>query len=194
MMRTVAAGAVLVAAQLGGTAAASAAPATAEGGCAYPAPVVTTTQVSLDLAVVKAGGANTARATVTSDKGPVDGTVTFTVAGYAAETVPLVDGTASYSLPTDLVAGRTYEVTAAANVTGDCLQPSSGSAYVTVADDDEALGISANRAAPSVTAPSSGLLPSVGAEAGTGLLALGGAAVLAAGLLTLVWARRRAGA
>lgn len=200
-VRLAAAGAVVVVAQLGGMSTASATPADpAEGECAYPADVVTTTKVKLDLAVVKAGQANAAHVTVTSDKAPVEGTVTFTVAGYASSTVPLVGGKASYSLPTDLVAGGTYEVTAAANVTG-CLVPSTGSAYVTVKGDEDEIGgeegetpaAVVNRAAPAApaVAPSSGLLPSVGAEAGTGLLALGGAGVLAAGLLTLVWARRR---
>lgn len=179
-------------AQLGGVSTASATPDTAgEGECAYPADVVTTTEVTLDLAVVKAGRANNAHVTVTSDEGPVEGTVTFTVAGHASTTVALVAGKASYSLPTDLVAGGTYEVTAAADVTG-CLLPSADSAFVTVeGDDDELLGTSSNRAAPTVAAPGSGLLPSTGAEAGTGVLALGGAALVAAGLLALVRARRR---
>ena len=116
---------------------------------------------------------------------------------------------ASYSLPTDLVAGGTYEVTAAANVTG-CLLPSAGSAYVTVTgedddiageDGDEEGGVAVvNRGAPAVpavapapaAAPSSGLLPSVGAQSGTALMALGGAGLLAAGLLALARARRTA--
>lgn len=201
-LRVAAAGAVLTVAQLGGASAASAAWAPPPDGeeCAYPADVVTTTKVKLDLAVVKAGRANTAHATVTSDEGPVEGTVTFTVAGYASSTVPLVGGKASYALPTDLVAGGTYEVTAAANVTG-CLLPSAGSAYVTVrgadddiaGEDDEAPAAVVNRAAPTAptVAPSSGLLPSVGADSGTGLIALGGAGLLAAGMIALLRARRR---
>ena len=192
-VRLAAAGALLAVTQVAGVSAASAAwaPPPDDGECAYPAPVVTNTQVTLDLAVVKAGRANTAHVTVTSDDGPVDGTVTFTMTDQASTTVPLVGGKASYSLPTDLVVGRTYEVTAAANVTG-CLVPSTGKAYVTVEDDDEIAGVE-EEAPPVVNraAPSSGLLPGVGAEAGTGLLALGGLGLLAAGLLALARARRR---
>src|SRR5512134_2887747 len=65
----------------------------------YPASVATTTDLTLERSTVQPGQSNTARATVTAEKGEQPrGTVTFKVAGRPSSTVPLLNGTATYEM------------------------------------------------------------------------------------------------
>ncbi|HEX6246578.1 MAG TPA: Ig-like domain-containing protein [Nocardioidaceae bacterium] len=173
----------------------------ADGDCGYAAPEVVETTLVLALDSVKQGQSTTATATVrVGGKNADEGSVTFAVAGYASETVPLSGGQATYTLPSDLPAG-TYEVTADAEVPG-CTLPAGASAVIVVEgdippdddegdEDDEAAGVtgSAGRAAP-VVGGTTGLLPNVGLDAGISLVALTGALLLAAGALVLLRFRR----
>lgn len=171
----------------------------------YPPPIATTTDLTLEKSVVEPGEANTARATVTAEKGEKpQGTVTFKVAGHQPRTVPLVNGTATYQMPTDLKAGRTYKVTARYNGQG-VWKPSSDTAYVTVSDDSVAGEEGSRDGEGSANRPgtggngevqgvdeSAGALPSVGSEENTLLYTLLGLGLLGAGAVTLLMLRRRA--
>lgn len=179
----------------------------------YPASVVTNTELRLEKNRVRPGESNTAWVQVTSDAGTPRGNVTFKVSGHKAKTVRLEGGTASYSMPTDLKAGKTYKVTARYN--GKRIwRPSKDTEYVEVRKtSDEVAGAeggrdnsrdgsgagtnngSANRSAPTQGevqgAEAEGALPSVGSDASTTLAALLGAGLLVAGGVALVMHRRR---
>jgi LPXTG-motif cell wall-anchored protein len=172
----------------------------------YPASVATTTDLTLERSTVQPGQSNTARATVTAEKGEQPrGTVTFKVAGRPSSTVPLLNGTATYEMPTDLKAGRTYKVTARYNGKG-VWKPSMDTAYVTVTDDDTVAGEEGSRDGEGgANRPgtggdgevqgvdeSEGALPSVGSEENTLLYTLLGLGLLGAGAFTLLMLRRRA--
>lgn len=171
----------------------------------YPASVATTTDLTLEKSMVDPGESNTARARVTAEKGKKpQGTVTFKVAGHPSSTVPLVNGTATYEMPTDLKAGRTYKVTARYNAQG-VWKPSSDSAYVTVTDDTVAGEEGSRDGEGGANRPgtggdgeiqgvdeSAGALPSVGSEENTLLYTLLGLGLLGAGAFTLLMLRRRA--
>ena len=155
--------------------------------------------------ILSPGESNTARATVTAEKGKKpQGTVTFKVAGHPSSTVPLVNGTATYEMPTDLKAGKTYKVTARYNEQG-VWKPSSDSAYVTVTDDTVAGEEGSRDGEGGANRPgtggdgeiqgvdeSAGALPSVGSEENTLLYTLLGLGLLGAGAATLLMLRRRA--
>jgi LPXTG-motif cell wall-anchored protein len=179
----------------------------------YPASVVTNTDLRLAKKRVRPGERNTARVRVTSDAGTPQGTVTFRVSGHAAKTVRLVQGRASYSMPRDLKAGKTYRVTARYN--GKRIwKPSKDTEYVKVrkargevagsegerdeSRDGSGSGTddgSANRSAPTQGevqgAEAEGALPNVGSDTSTTVAALLGLGLLAAGGLALVMRRRR---
>jgi len=167
----------------------------------YPASVVTDTEVSLEKSTVAPGESNTAYASVSADAGTPQGRVTFKVSGHQKESVPLVDGEASYEMPTDLRAGRTYRVMARYN--GKAVyRPSHDATHVTVTEDGQVAGEegersdsggSANRPATGgdVLGEQTGVLPNVGSDAATTVVALGGLGLLAAGAAALVMRRRR---
>ena len=198
-------GGVLAVTQLGMPGLATAAsPSMAPGD--YPASVATTTDLTLEKSTVRPGERNTARATVSAENGEQpQGTVTFKVAGRPSSTVPLWEGTATYQMPTDLKAGRTYKVTARYNGKG-VWKPSMDTAYVTVTDDDTVAGEEGSRDGEgSANRPgtggdgeiqgvdeSAGALPSVGSEENTLLYTLLGLGLLGAGGFTLLMLRRRA--
>ena len=178
----------------------------------YPPRAVTNTDLRLDKNRVNPGESNTARVNVTSDAGTPQGSVTFKVSGHAAESVPLVNGQASYSMPTDLRAGQTYRVTARYN--GRRLyKPSQDTEYVTVrsdevagsensrgaqggdGDNDDDKGGSANRSGPTEgqvkgAEGNEGVLPSTGSDATTQLVALTGLGLLGAGAALMLYRRR----
>ena len=176
-------------------------PATAASGggggeCGYAASVVTSTQLTLDRTRVQVGQSNTAHATVSAGSGTPTGTVTFRVAGHAA-TVELSGTSASYSMPTDLRAGRTYEVTARYNG-AKCFRPSSDTASVAV--ESQAVAPSPGPGGPGggggpvppAAAPMVGAhLPSVGSDEGLLLYGAGGLVLLGAGGIVLGRHRRR---
>jgi LPXTG-motif cell wall-anchored protein len=179
----------------------------------YPPRAVTTTDLRLNKNRVRPGERNTAHARVRADTATPQGTVTFKVAGHQAKTVRLVGGKASYAMPRDLKAGKTYKVTARYN--GKRFwKPSRDTAYVTVRKQarDEVRGSegnrgdesrdggsgsdnggSANRTAPSQgeVQGAEGALPSVGADSSTTIIGLLGFGLLAAGGLALIVRRRR---
>ena len=124
-----AAAGLLAIAQLGVPSLAAASPSVAP--TAYPPSVDTTTNVTLDHQTVNPGQKNTAHAKVSSGAGKPTGTVTFSVAGHQGTVALSPGGTADWSMPTDLQAGKTYQVTAQSNGNG-VYKPSSGSTYVTV--------------------------------------------------------------
>jgi len=171
----------------------------------YPPSIATTTTLTLEKSMVDPGESNTARAKVTAEKGKKpQGTVTFKVAGHQPRTVPLVNGTATYQMPTDLKAGKTYKVTASYNQQG-VWKPSRDSAYVTVSDDSVAGEEGsrdgeggANRSGAGGDGEvqgvddSAGALPNVGSEENTLLYTLLGLGLLGAGAFTLLMLRRRA--
>jgi hypothetical protein len=170
----------------------------------YQADVVTTTELTLEKYRVNPGESNTAYAEVTAGKKKPQGTVTFKVAGHPASTVPLVDGRASYEMPTDLEAGKRYKVTARYNGKG-VWKPSKDTAYVTVTDDTVAGEEGSRDGEGSANRPgtggdgeiqgvdeSAGALPSVGSEENTLLYTLLGLGLLGAGAVTLLMLRRRA--
>jgi LPXTG-motif cell wall-anchored protein len=180
----------------------------------YPASVVTNTDLRLNKTRVRPRERNTAHVRVTSDLGTPRGTVTFKVQGHRAKTVRLKNGRASYSMPRDLKAGKTYRVTARYNPNrGSKWRSSRDSARVTVRKQarDEVRGSEgqrgdesrdggsgsanggANRTAPSQgeVQGAEGALPSVGADSTTTIIGLLGFGLLAAGGLALILRRRR---
>lgn len=210
-------GGVLAVSQFASPAVVTSSPAIAER--AYPASVVTNTDLTLDRTTVRPGQRNTARVTVSSDDGTPQGTVTFRVSGHDPQTVTLVNGKASYDMPTDLKAGRTYTVTATYNG-NKVYKKSSDSENVTVEEKgkDEVKGREGERerdgngngSAGSGSGDSgssgeagdevkgveaerdaSGDLPATGSDENTQLYALGGLALLlAGGASLLIWRRR----
>jgi hypothetical protein len=198
-----AAGGVLALTQIAGPALVSSAPSFTKS--AYPASVVTKTDLRLDRNRVRPGQKNTARITVTADKGTPKGTVTLTVQGRSPRTKALVNGRVSFAMPRHLKAGRTYRVTARYN--GKRIwKPSRDTAFVTVKkrgggqvlgeEGSRNGGGSANRGAPTdggavAGSEAQGGLPGVGADSTTQLYALGGLGLLAAGAFSLLMYRRR---
>lgn len=214
LLSAIAVGGVLAVAQVSGPGLVTASPAITTV-ADYPAGVVTNTDLQLDKSRVAAGESNTARVTVSSGAGAPKGTVTFKVGGHQKTVVLSSSGTASYTMPIDLQAGRTYKVTASFNG-GGAWRPSSDSAYVTVAGKrggksnskgaHAAGGSSSNgsgsaghgkgRAAPTtgggtVAGEQTGGLPLVGSDASTTIYGLGGLVLLGAGGFVLVMHRRR---
>lgn len=187
--------------------------------CGYAADVITATDLTLDRTSIAPGETTTARVTVTSGAGVPPGTVTFQVTGHAASTVGLSAGAASYTIPSDLVAG-TYTVTAS-YPGAPCYLPSSDSASLQViapAAPPPAPGPVAPPPAqppapqppePAPTeavpppeippaggvaprpAPTQGLLPSVGADSSVTWYGLAGLGLLGAGGISLLVHRRR---
>lgn len=188
--------------------------AAASNAAPYPPGITTTTNIVLSSATVQPGESTTARVSVSASAGQPQGTVTFRVAGRQPETLPLVNGEASWQTPTDLAAGRTYRVTARYNGTtggGTAMgaesggvasvislvssssragyKPSSDTAYLTVAAGDVESSEGDEAMAASAGDSTSGL-PSVGQDSTTQVAAVAGAAMLAVGGFLLY--RRRA--
>jgi LPXTG-motif cell wall-anchored protein len=167
----------------------------------YPAGAVTNAELTLEKSTVRPGESNTAYVRVTSDAGTPKGRVTFKVTGHQSQVVPLVDGEASYEMPTDLQAGKRYKVTARYNGT-PVYRPSNDAEWVTVTDsgvagnegerdrdrDGEGAG-SGNGGG--VAGTQEGALPNVGADSTTQLYALVGLGLLGAGAAALLLHRRR---
>jgi LPXTG-motif cell wall-anchored protein len=165
----------------------------------YPAGAVTNTDLTLEKNTVRPGEANTAHVRVTSDAGTPKGRVTFKVTGHQAQTMPLVNGEASYEMPRDLEAGKRYRVMARYNGS-PVYRPSNDAEWVTVTDSgvageegqqgrdrDDAGGGNGG----DVAGTQEGTLPSVGADSTTQVIALGGLALLAAGAAAMLLHRRR---
>lgn len=186
---TLLAGGLLALTQLSGPATVTTAPSMEN--VAYPAGVVTTTEMWLDHPTVRAGEANTAHVKVTSSAGTPQGLVTFRVGNYRA-TKPLVNGQADWSIPTNLDPG-TYKVTARFN--GQIYRPSGDTAYLTVTNSDgtvagaEGEAGSANRSG--TTEGASNGLPATGSDSNTVLLGVVGAGLVALGGASLIAYRRR---
>ncbi len=95
-------------------------------------------------------------------------------------------------MPTDLRAGRTYQVSAHYNGHG-CYQRSDDTVSVTVGSDTGG----AARPGPVIAGaavrgnPASGLLPSTGSDAGIAFYGIGGVALVGAGGVLLGLRRRR---
>jgi LPXTG-motif cell wall-anchored protein len=169
----------------------------------YPAGAVTNTDLTLEKNTVSPGEANTAYVRVTSDAGTPEGRVTFKVTGHQAQTVPLVNGEASYEMPRDLEAGKRYRVTARYNGT-PVYRPSNDAEWVKVTNgqvagnegeqhrdrDDDGAG-SGKGNGGGVAGTQEGTLPSVGADSTTQIYALAGLGLLGAGVAALLLHRRR---
>lgn len=165
----------------------------------------TTTELTLEKSTIQPGESNTAYARVTSTSGQPQGTVTFRISGGGGTaTVPLVDGVATWEMPTDgLRAGKTYKVTARYNGTGASsgvdggFQSSEDTAYLTVASGDVAGVAGAAGSQDNVAAASAGDnagLPGVGQSASTQIAMFAGVGLVAAGMFSLALYRRRVSA
>lgn len=177
--------------------------------CGYAADVVTATDLTLDRTAISPGETTTARVAVTSGAGVPPGTVTFQVTGRTASTVGLSAGAATYTIPSDLVAG-TYTVTAT-YPGAPCFLPSSDSASLQVNEVAPTAGpgpvappqppdvaptqgvapAPPARPAPTQVLPAEGFLPSVGADSSVTWYGLAGLALLGAGGISLLVHRRR---
>lgn len=178
----------------------------------YPPSIATSTDLDLADATVQPGETTTATVTVTAGSGQPQGTVTFRVSGRQGQTMPLVDGEASWETPADLAPGRTYKITARYNGTGGSqamgaetdgvasmialvssdaeagFRPSQDVAYLTVAAGDVTGGD--DNVAAAAAGDNAGL-PSVGQSASTQIAMFAGVGLVAAGLFSLALYRRR---
>lgn len=153
-----------------------------------------TTQLTLEKSTIAPGESNTADATVTCDGQDAQGAVTFRIAGGGSATMPLVDGEASWQMPTDgLRAGKTYRVTARYAGTGAAgCRVSQDVAYLTVASGDVA-GAEGDDVAAASAGDNAGL-PGVGQSASTQIAMFAGIGLVAAGMFSLALYRRRVSA
>jgi LPXTG-motif cell wall-anchored protein len=201
LVAALAAGGVLAIAQLSGPATVASVPAL-EQVADYPESVETTTDVRVDHPMMRPGQTNHARATVSSDNGTPKGTVTFKVSGHAPKVVTLRNGHASYTLPSDLAAGKTYTVTARYNGKGQ-YKPSSDETQVTVVKggsggsggggdegDNGANGGGTGGSGGGAGAPGSGDLPATGSDSNSVVFTLVGMGLLGLGAFSLIGRRR----
>jgi len=203
LVAALAAGGVLAIAQLSGPATVASAPAL-EHVAKYPASVETRTDVRVDRPMMRAGQSNHARATVSSNDGTPKGTVTFKVSGHAPKVVSLSNGHASYTLPSDLAAGKTYQVSARYNGKG-VYKSSSDSTQVTVlkggsggagGGGDEGANRPGTGAggsgggAGTSGSDISGALPATGTDGSTVVFTLVGLGLLGLGAFSLIGRRR----
>jgi len=192
----VAVGAVLALTQLSAPGVVTTSPAIElTAACSYAARTTTSTDLTLDKSFVEAGESNSASVTVSSDAGTPQGTVTFRIPGHLNETVTLASGQASQALPTDLRAGRTYQVRARYNGdnTGpDCYRKSGDSTHFRVEGNGGGISGEEGSGGPGQPGTGAGVLGDTGAAENTELYGLLGLGLVGLGGLGLVINRRRA--